>query len=281
LLTGCSSFNNYLEVGKKNEELTQALLQKLDAIDPEKDGFRNPLFANGIYLGMALDGQSLAFDGDINRIQDSLFFQAVNGPTILLSNLNSFPDREPHANTQTMPIIAKAAGKWLAKYEHEKHTRTLAIVGISSHGNEGLMSLHVGNERARSIISGQYISDIISSIGDSATIVIISACNSGSLLPSLRAPNRILVFSAASDRKSFGCQADSRNTIFIQEFLDVNLDENLSLKDIFNRTLERVSVIEEKMGVKASLPQIYVGDAMQNLYLSPIVGWKGLLEKSP
>ena len=46
------------------------------------------------------------------------------------------------------------------------------------------------------------------------TVLIISACYSGSLIPTLSGPNRMIITAARSDRSSFGCQEENEFTFF-------------------------------------------------------------------
>ena len=52
------------------------------------------------------------------------------------------------------------------------------------------------------------------SCGNRPTVVVLSACYSGALIPAVSGPNRMVLTAARSDRSSFGCSAEDRYTFF-------------------------------------------------------------------
>ena len=70
------------------------------------------------------------------------------------------------------------------------------------------------------IVNGQiWGADIMSqlvdaSCGNRPTVVVLSACFSGGLIPALNGPNRMVLTAARPDRTSFGCGEEDRYTFF-------------------------------------------------------------------
>ena len=108
---------------------------------------------------------------------------------------------------------------------------------------------------------------VTSACGQRPTIMVISACQSGTFIRETTvAPNRIL-FSAASElRKSFGCRAERLYTYydgcFIQQFGRVRTWEELSAS-----VSACVQDREAKLQELASEPQAFFGRLMKNLPL--------------
>jgi len=108
---------------------------------------------------------------------------------------------------------------------------------------------------------------VTSACGQRPTIIVISACQSGTFIRETTvAPNRIL-FSAASElRKSFGCRAERLYTYydgcFIQQFGRVRTWEELSAS-----ASACVRDREAKLQELASEPQAFFGRLMKNLPL--------------
>ena len=275
LLSGCALPPGYRpEYRQINAELVQRALIPLQASTvPAAD---QPL---GLYLGVALDGASPAFDGDIRRARDALFLQAASGPSVLLSDLLADPLTDPHADFATMPTVGRAAGKWLQTQRAQAEATPFAVVVFASHGEENLLMVRAGKTQILALINGDYVNAFLNDLGAVPTIVIISACHAGSLIPALHAPNRIIIAAAAADRKSFGCGAESTNTAFMQALLDKELDRSLSLEDLFMRGRNRVIAMELRYKFPHSLPVMDVGADMEAFAATPIAKWSAALRE--
>ncbi len=257
-----------------NAEMVERALQPLQASFaalPDK-----PL---GIYLGLALDGASPAFDGDIRRARDLLFLPAASGPTVLLSNLQAKPVTDPHAEFISMPKAARAAGAWLKAHALQSGASPMALVVIAAHGDKNLLGVRAGRDQFLALINGGYVNAFLNDLGTAPTIVIITACHSGSLIPALRRPNRIILVAAAADRVSFGCGAGSTSTVFMQALLDPKLNQALSLSDLFAQARNRIISWEMRSKTPHSLPEIDVGADMQVFAASPISHWSKALRE--
>jgi len=274
-LMGCALPPGYSpEYRQINTELVQRALVPLQASTvPAAD---RPL---GVYVGVALDGASPAFDGDIRRARDGLFLQSASGPSLLLSNLRAEPLVDPPADLATMPTVARAAGQWLQSQRAQSVRTPFALVVIASHGKEDRLMVRAGKTQLLAWLDGAYIKAFLNDLGAVPTIVIISACHAGSLIPALRAPNRIIIAAAAADRASFGCGADSNSTVFMQTLLDKDLDRSLSLEDLFMRGLNRVIALELRYKLTHSLPAMDVGSNMTAFAATPIAKWSTTLSE--
>lgn len=269
LLGGCAIPQGYQpEFLRLNSELVERALQPLRSSYVSLPG--KPL---GIYVGVALDGSSPAFEGDIRRARDMLFAQSVNGPSILLSNLEATPLSGPHADFLSMPMVARAAGRWLQSQTGQADQTPLAIVVIASHGQENLLSVRAGKTELLALINGDYLKAFLNDFGNVPTVVVVSACHAGSLTPALRAPNRIIIAAAATDRVSFGCGKSSTSTVFMQALLDHQLDQSLSIEQLYMRARNRVIGYEVRLKLQHSLPEIDVGGDMAVFATTPISQW--------
>lgn len=275
LLVGCALPPGYSrEYRQINADLLDRALQPFRASPVV--AVDQPL---GVYMGVALDGASPAFDGDIRRARDRLFLQAASGPSLLLSNLQAEPLSDPHADFATMPTAARAVGEWLKAQSAQAQRTPFATVVFASHGEEDMLVVRAGKTQLLALIKGDYISAFLNDLGAVPTIVIISACHAGSLIPSLRAPNRIIITAAAADRVSFGCGANSASTIFMQALLDKELNRLLSLDELFMQARNRIIGYEMKLKTEHSLPQMDVGSDMQAFASTPILQWPKALRE--
>jgi hypothetical protein len=83
------------------------------------------------------------------------------------------------------------------------------VLFYTSHGNVGLMRMGTG------VIDPGMIKGLMdSACPNRPSVVILSACFSGSFIPTLAAPNRVIMTAARADRTSFGCGEEDVYTFF-------------------------------------------------------------------
>jgi len=101
--------------------------------------------------------------------------------------------------------------------------------------------------------------------GDHPTAIIISACFSGTYLPTLAGANRLVMTAARRDRSSFGCGEDD-----VYPFFDGCVIADLPIAhdfvDLAGRVRQCVAVREDEERMRPrSEPQIFVGKAFRAL----------------
>ena len=97
------------------------------------------------------------------------------------------------------------------------------------------------------------------------TIVVVSACYSGSFATGKMAkPNRIVLTAARNDRPSFGCQV-RRVYNFFDECLLGALPKSATWRAVANGSRECVRRMERALGERPSEPQAYFGAVVANL----------------
>ena len=103
--------------------------------------------------------------------------------------------------------------------------------------------------------------------GSLPTVVIVSACHSGTFIDNgVRKPNRVILTAAATKRTSFGCGADDEYTYYDWCLLHA-FDEAVTWSDLAASTKTCVEGLERKIGARSSLPQLFVGSDVANLKL--------------
>jgi hypothetical protein len=97
------------------------------------------------------------------------------------------------------------------------------------------------------------------------TVVVVSACYSGSFAAGKMAkPNRIVLTAARNDRPSFGCQVH-RVYNFFDECLLGALPKSATWRAVADGSRECVSRMERAFGERPSEPQAYFGAVVANL----------------
>ncbi len=103
--------------------------------------------------------------------------------------------------------------------------------------------------------------------GSLPTVVIVSACHSGTFIDNgVRRPNRVILTAAATNRTSFGCGADDEYTYYDWCLLN-QLDGASTWGELASSTKTCVEGLERKIGAPASRPQLFVGSEVANLRL--------------
>jgi Peptidase C13 family len=97
------------------------------------------------------------------------------------------------------------------------------------------------------------------------TVVVVSACYSGSFATGKMAkPNRVILTAARSDRPSFGCQPH-RTYNFFDECLLGALPRSATWRAAFDGATGCVRRMERALGARPSGPQAYFGRAVAGL----------------
>lgn len=91
------------------------------------------------------------------------------------------------------------------------------------------------------------------------TVVVISACFSGVMLPALKAPNRLILTAARRDRTSFGCGQTDRYPYFDACILE-SWKSVTNFPDLGRKAQACITARERREHLKpASQPQLWVG----------------------
>jgi hypothetical protein len=137
------------------------------------------------------------------------------------------------------------------------------LIFITSHGERGRgVHLAYSGEMLTPAALAQALS---AGCGTAPTVVIVSACYSGSFAAGpMLAPNRIILTAARADRPSFGCQADRIYTVF-DECLLAALPRSLRWHGVFETSLACVRQREAEMRVLPSEPRHFFGDRVRDL----------------
>lgn len=138
------------------------------------------------------------------------------------------------------------------------------VLYLSSHGSEVgfLLSLESSNLLTPSELDAL----VDTGCGDKPTAIVISACHSGTFVPAVAAPNRLLITAARVDRTSFGCSADEVYTFFDGCIL-TTLPTVLGWEQLYAGANQCVSDREQSLGYMPSEPQLSVGQVMVNVAL--------------
>jgi hypothetical protein len=233
----------------------QALLLASQRNTTDAHSERKRLF----YIGLALYSESWS-ENDIVELAGELRRTAdYDVVPLIASNFIA----TSHA---TYPIADDAAIAALVNTAAQRaRSGDIVFVHISTHGARGLLARKVGN-KPPTVITASALSRQLAPLSGQVTVVVISACYSGSLIADLHSPRRIIITAARADRASFGCSAGNRHTYFGEAELHGFAERGLSLRQVFASIRDDVMRLEREERHTPSEPQISVGEAVADLY---------------
>lgn len=221
-----------------------------------------------LLVAAGMDDSSNAFAGDVSLAQARLAALNPRIASLQLANRGA-PPGWPRATPHTLPEALAEAGRLL------RHApgHPVAVVLLSTHGNRNHLLLHAPGMRDDRLVSGAQLRRWLQPLEGTPTLVVLSACHAGSLIPALRRPERIVMAAARADRASFGCDTESHDTFFADELFHA-LAPGLSFDAWFAATRRAVATRERRLGLAPpSLPQWQVGSRLRSAAARPVADW--------
>ncbi len=220
-----------------------------------------------LFAGVAMNDQTTAFRNDV-LLAESVA-RKVDPKAIVFKLVNPVPGQDadlPYATRENIANVLQTLSE-LARPQDK------VMVLLASHGAEGFLSLHAGKQPLGLASVGD-VGRWLQPLGDRPTLLVISACHSGSFIDPLRKPNRIILAAAAKDRGSFGCQPKSDNTFFIKELLRQPTLLDLSTREMMRQATLNVTELEVKMKLSPpSSPQYFYGLGVEDWSNQAVGRW--------
>jgi len=202
-------------------------------------------------------GETEAFDNarrDVAALLPRLGFAPQN-----IRQFSTRPDRYPGQTLQiaTLPLIRDGLKETAARAEAG------CLVYYTSHGLPGALVL--ASDRGGRISPAALNHAIETACPARPSIVVISACFSGSFIPGLARNDRMIFTAARPDRTSFGCGQSDVYPYFDACFLE-QAPQARHFIDLARRTTACVAVKERETGARPpSEPQLWIGPALSPL----------------
>jgi hypothetical protein len=214
------------------------------------------------YVGLALYSEEWS-ENDVaelaDRLQNASKYRVV---PMIASNVTSAAGLYPIADDAT---IASLVGSAAAQAGPDD----IMFVVISSHGAPRLLARKIGDS-APTAMSSRRLARLLQPLAGHRTVIVVSACYSGSLIGDLRAPERIIITAARADRSSFGCAPGNRHTLFGEAEVRAFGQQDRSLRQVFAAIRDDVARMESEERYQPSEPQVWVGARATDLYDAPV-----------
>ena len=200
---------------------------------------------------IAGDSATPAFDNGVEEMGAKLRRHGVVDITAYSADPASVPRERLSSSGNVAAALRGGGGK-------------ACLAFMTSHGNEEGFYLRAD----RRLLTPPTLDRLLAEgCGSLPTVVIVSACHSGTFIDNgVRRPNRVILTAAATNRTSFGCGADDEYTYYDWCLLHA-FDEAVTWSDLAASTKTCVEGLERRKGVRPSLPQLFVGSDVANLRL--------------
>ena len=262
-----ASAENSSAVNPVNSEMLQFSRKILEAQRNEIQILSKAISGKRVwYAGFAMDSRSSAFRGDIELVKRGL--QQVRPDLLSFRLSNDVPGTTMSVPLAVLPHLERISSDLAALSKPED----VLIVVLSSHGLPNLLSVNIANKDYGPVLA-HYLKANFDRFDKTPTLIIISSCFSGSMIPQLKSPNRIILTASAADKVSWGCQPLAENTFFIDALFKAAFDPALPLTQIFEKTRLAVARKEEIQQLQPSNPQMYVGENMKRIADLPLQLW--------
>lgn len=222
-----------------------------------------------LYAGFAMHAQSKAFRQDVLLGGKAVLSMDPDAVLFKLSNPTVGQDADlPYATRENIEQVINELGS-LARPQDK------IVLLFTTHGNKEILAVNAGNQDYRAV-SAADLEYWLRKLNGKPVVLALSACYSGSFIPSLKNINRIILTAADKDRNSFGCNYQSSNTFFVEETLGASFDLGKSLVEVFDAARTNIERKEKRMNLSpASNPQIEIGLALKKLASAPLSKLRG------
>lgn len=260
LLAACAASPDDPAAKQRSDALLEAqLAQARQALAPGQP-------PRVVFAGFALHSESKAFRGDVElgaRVMRAVDPQAV---VLALANPALGQDSDwPFATRENVAAVMQAIAA------HARPGDRVVLL-FASHGAPQMLGVRAANRDLGQVTAAD-VQQWLVPLGAKPTLVIVSACHSGSFIPALRARWRIVLTASAAGRSSFGCQFHSRNTFFLEELLARDAITASSLQQLMDDARAGVQRREQALRLEASDPRMFVGEAAQGWAQQPLSDW--------
>lgn len=177
---------------------------------------------------------------------------AARDRVIRLVNSVSSPEAYPLLNRTNLSAAIRAVGAAMDPDD-------LFLLFLTSHGGDDLLATEFAGVMTRNL-SAESVRTALDASGIQNAILVVSACYSGSFVPELQAPQRLILTAAAADASSFGCSDKAEWTNWGRAFFVEGLAETRDFREAARIAQDLVADWEDDEGFPPSDPMIVEGD---------------------
>ena len=181
----------------------------------------------------------------------------TGGRSVSLISHPSLVEKYPIATLTSLRHVLREVGERIDPEED------VVLLHLTTHGSE---THELSVEFYPLQLQGIRPAEVRAALDDAGIkwrIVVVSACYSGGFIESLKDAHTLIVTASDATHTSFGCGNDFDFTYFSKAYYDEALRKTRSFTQAFAMAKESVREREQKEGLQASNPQMYMGEAMK------------------
>lgn len=201
---------------------------------------------------VAGDNTSPAFDNGVEAMRDRLVGAGIRDIKLYSSNRDRAGANGLASSANVRDALRAGTGQ-------------ACLAFVTSHGEQQGFFLRTDRRLFGPALLDQALT---AGCGDVPTVVVVSACHSGTFIDDrMRKPNRIIMTAARIDRTSFGCGASDQYTYYDRCLLQ-QFDAATTWRGLALAAQTCVETLERQLGIRqVSLPQLFVGAGVADLRL--------------
>jgi hypothetical protein len=213
-------------------------------------------------ISLAGDGKQWLFSREAKLALERFDARYGSGArSLLLANTPTLDLNTPIASQVTVQTAIAAMAARMNRDED------ILLLYLTSHGwKDGTIALSSGFEDLPPL-SAQDVDGWLRQAGIVRSVIVVSACYSGSWAPALATPNRILLMAARPDRSSFGCSDERDLTFFGQALFAESMNRGEALLPAFENAKRLIADWEAQGKLNPSQPQRAIGAALLPVWL--------------
>jgi hypothetical protein len=233
----------------RQPQLVEAALSRLE---PPRPG-RTEMY----FVSFAGFGGEAVFKREALAVQE-LFDQRFDtaGRSLALVNHATTLNKVPLANLTNLDLVLQHLGRLIDR------NRDVLFLFVTSHGEKGMIAVDMPGF-SFNVLTPERLKSILDRSGIKNRVVVLSACHSGSFIPTLADANTLVITAAHADRTSFGCDDRRQWTYFGDAYFNQALRRETSFARAFDEAKRLIRLWERREKLPASQPQIAGGAAMR------------------
>ena len=239
------------DIAKTLRLQTELLGRALEAVRPAAQAQPQLYF-----VGFAGYGPQAVFKREVLAVRELFDVRyGTRGRSVALVNHPSTLHELPLASTSNLERTLQHLGGVM------NPSRDVLFLFLTSHGEDGLFVVDMPRFGLRHLRPEQ-LKDMLQRSGIKNSVIVLSACHSGSFLPALADPTTLVIAAARADRSSFGCDDRRQWTYFGEAYFHRALRAETSFVRAFERARDLIASWEAKAKLEPSLPQIGGGEKL-------------------
>lgn len=208
------------------------------------------------FVGVAGNASEDVFTNEIKDVRQlfDVRFGTSGRSIALINNRNTWQDT-PIATTTSIAEAIHKVGETMNTEED------VLFLTLTSHGGDNVLELSNTPIKMENL-SAAKLRQILDESGIRWSVIVISACYSGSFIDELSSPTTMIITASKADKASFGCGNTEVLTYFGQAFFAEAMRTHTSFAEAFQAAKLRIAEREALNGFEPSEPQMVVGDLM-------------------